>query len=131
MCGNSFEPMKTYRMVPTKLISALAILGIAVIADSCKSSKVKSASTERKIEVLCSGDKYFSNNKFFRANAIGESMDQMTAKKKSMSNARAELASKVNTTVTAVIDNYIFVLLRLFVCGVWLWNARARAPASS
>jgi len=101
------EQMKTNTMSPTKIVYALGILALMVFGYSCKNSKVKSASTERKIEVLCSGDKYFSNNKFFRANAIGESMDQMTAKKKSMSNARAELASKVNTTVTAVIDNYV------------------------
>ena len=99
--------MKIYRMVPTKFIYPLALIALAVVGYSCKSTKVKSADTERKIEVLCSGDKYFSNNKYFRANAIGESLDQMTAKKKSMSNAKAELAAKVNTTVTAVIDNYV------------------------
>lgn len=99
--------MKTHKMSPTKIIYAVGILGLAVFGYSCKSSKVKSADTERKIEVLCSGEKYFSNNKYFRANAIGESQDQMTAKKKSMSNAKAELASKVNTTITGVVDNYV------------------------
>ena len=99
--------MKIYRMVPKKFIYPLALIALAVVGYGCKSTKVKSADTERKIEVLCSGDKYFSNNKYFRANAIGESLDQMTAKKKSMSNAKAELAAKVNTTVTAVIDNYV------------------------
>lgn len=99
--------MKTYKMLSTKFIYPLAILVLAAVGYSCKSSKVKSADTERKIEVLCSGEKYFSNNKYFRANAIGESSDQMTAKKKAMSNAKAELAGKVNTTITAVIDNYV------------------------
>lgn len=34
-------------------------------------------------------------------------MDQATAKKKAMSNARAELASAINTKVKAVVDNYV------------------------
>ena len=43
----------------------------------------------------------------FRANALGESMDQATAKKKAMANARAELASAINTQIKGVIDNYV------------------------
>ena len=45
--------------------------------------------------------------KFFRANAIGESLDQMTAKKKAMSNARAQLATDMNSTMKIVGDNYV------------------------
>ena len=45
--------------------------------------------------------------KFFRANAIGESLDQMTAKKKAMSNARAQLATDMSSTMKVVGDNYV------------------------
>jgi hypothetical protein len=45
--------------------------------------------------------------KFFRANAVGESMDQATSKKKSMSNAKADLASAIQTTIKGTIDNYV------------------------
>ena len=34
-------------------------------------------------------------------------MDQATAKKKALSNARAEMASAINTQVKSVIDNYV------------------------
>ena len=38
--------------------------------------------------------------KIFRANAVGESMDQMTAKKKARSNAQSELAKKLQSIQT-------------------------------
>ncbi len=57
--------------------------------------------------VYCSGTEYFANNEYFRANQVGESLDQATAKKKAMSNARADLASSVETTIKGVIDNYV------------------------
>ncbi len=62
---------------------------------------------ETEVFVHCSGPEYFTNDKVFRANALGESMDQSTAKKKAMSNARQDLASSINTQVKAVIDNYV------------------------
>jgi hypothetical protein len=42
----------------------------------------------------------------FRANSIGESMDQVTSKKKALTNARNELAQSIQTTVKTVTDNY-------------------------
>ena len=85
----------------------IGVLAISILAYACKSSKVAVPAGETKVNVLCSGSDYFSNNKSFRANAIGESRDQGVAKKKSLSNARGELASMINTTVNAVIDNYV------------------------
>ena len=63
-------------------------------------------SGEKEVVVPCSGPDYFTNNKVFRANSIGESMDQVTSKKKALTNARNELAQAINTTVKTVTDNY-------------------------
>jgi hypothetical protein len=91
-------------------IVMLAALVMIFIISGCK-SKEKAASSkdqgETLIEVYCSGPEFQSNNEYFRANQLGESMDQATAKKKAMSNTRADLASAIQTTVKGVIDNYL------------------------
>ena len=91
-------------------IFMLATMAAFIIIGGCK-SKEKVAKVEEQgetlIEVYCSGPEYQSNNEFFRANQVGESVDQATAKKKAQSNARAELASSIETTVKAVVDNYV------------------------
>ena len=79
---------------------------------ACKSKKKAAAvaalpSGETEIKVLCSGPEFFTDNKVFRANALGESMDQATAKKKALANARAQMASDINTQIKGVIDNYV------------------------
>lgn len=75
---------------------------------SCKNKKT---TPKKEGEVLlkqyCTGSDYFSNNKYFRSNAIGESIDQMTARKKALSNAKAKLAGDINTTMKIVGDNYV------------------------
>ena len=94
------------------LLSFGALLLLAFVATplfhSCKSSKkaVKVASGEEKIIVYCSGPEYFTDNKYFRANDVAESANQSMAKRKAMSNARLGLASSIEITVKAVIDNY-------------------------
>lgn len=95
----------------TKTIAIMTTMVLfSFLIDGCK-SKEKVAKVEdqgeKLIEVYCSGPDYQSNNEFFRANQVGESVDQATAKKKAQSNARAELASAIETTVKAVIDNYV------------------------
>ena len=82
---------------------------LAMMMPSCKTSKGITPKDAGEVEVLspCSGSEYQSNAKSFRYSAIGESMDQMTAKKKAMSEARAGLASAINTVVKAVTDNYV------------------------
>jgi len=100
--------MKIYYKITSVLMIA-ALVSVVVIS-GCK-SKEKAASTkdqgETLIEVYCSGPEFQSNNEYFRANQVGESVDQATAKKKAMSNARADLASAIQTRVKAVIDNYV------------------------
>lgn len=83
----------------------MAALLVVPVMQSCKSSK-NTVKGEEEIQVYCSGPEYQSNDKYFRANNIGESTNQSMAKKKAMSNARLDLASSIETRVKAVIDNY-------------------------
>ncbi|MCW5898378.1 MAG: LPP20 family lipoprotein [Flavobacteriales bacterium] len=94
----------------TVLMTALMLSGAMT---ACKSKKKVTEKPDPlpagEVEVIipCSGPEYFTNDKVFRANNLGESMDQATAKKKAMSNARADLAQAINTQVKGVIDNYV------------------------
>ena len=90
--------------------SSLLIFALVGFVMACKTtnSKVKNPPAgEVEVVVLCSGPDYFTTKEFFRSNSIGESEDQVTAKKKALANARAELASSIQTMVKAVTDNYV------------------------
>jgi hypothetical protein len=84
----------------------LLAFGAAFVV-GCKSKEKAPPKGETEVVVPCSGPDYFTTTKFFRANSIGESQDQVTSKKKALANARAELASSIQTTVKAVTDNYV------------------------
>jgi len=96
--------MKVLRQVGLFSLSALLIVG-------CKSKEEVGVTPKEQGEVLleqyCSGEDYFSDKKTFRASAIGESLDQMTSKKKARSNAQSELAKTINSTMQVVGDNYV------------------------
>ncbi|MBS1488797.1 MAG: LPP20 family lipoprotein [Bacteroidetes bacterium] len=85
--------------------SIVAVAFAAALIGGCK-SKQKMPDGEKEIVVPCSGPDFFTTNKVFRANSIGESMDQVTSKKKALTNARNELAQAIQTTVKTVTDNY-------------------------
>ena len=82
-----------------------------VLAVGCKSKEEVGISPKEQGEVLleqyCSGKDFFSDKKTFRASAIGESLDQMTSKKKARSNVQSELAKTINSTMQIVGDNYV------------------------
>ncbi len=85
------------------IVSAMSLMFV-----SCKTAKVVAAdSGEVEVKTPCAGAEFNSNSKALRFSAIGESMDQMTAKKKAMSEARAGLAGAVNTLIKGVTDNYV------------------------
>lgn len=86
--------------------SLMIVTAVALVIGGCKSNKVKTPDGEKEVVVPCSGPDFFTNNKVFRANSIGESMDQVTSKKKALTNARNELAQSIQTTVKTVTDNY-------------------------
>jgi hypothetical protein len=97
--------MKTMKFTSILMMAALSTF---VLISGCKSKeKVAKTPGEELIEVHCSGPEFFANAEYFRANQVGESQDQATAKKKALSNARADLASSVQTTIKGVIDNYV------------------------
>ena len=105
--------MKTTNIKRTASFALTALLLVGGMT-ACKSKKKQAEAAkqnppegETEVKVLCSGPEFFTDNKVFRANALGESMDQATAKKKAMSNARADLAAAINTRVKAVVDNYV------------------------
>ncbi len=83
----------------------LALAGVMIIG--CKSKEKAPPKGETEVVVPCSGPDYFTTAKFFRANSIGESQDQVTSKKKALTNARNELAQAIQTTVKTVTDNYV------------------------
>ncbi len=92
-------------------LSALMLVGGL---SACKSKKkqaeadaAKPPGGETEVKVLCSGPEFFTDDKVFRQNALGESQDQMTSKNKALSAARGLLAADINTQVKRVIDNYV------------------------
>lgn len=88
--------------------STLAILALgAAFMLGCKGKEKQPPKGEVEVVVPCSGPDFFTTNKFFRSNSIGESQDQVTSKKKALTNARAEIAASIQTTVKAVTDNYV------------------------
>ena len=89
----------------------ILVLGILPLLSACSGSKIAAnqANPESEVEVVIprSGPDFFTNKKYFRANSIGESLDQVVSKKKALSNARADLAASVKILVESVVDNYV------------------------
>ncbi len=97
-------------MKNSTLIQYMAFACLGVFAVACKSKKVAADQTpkdEVEVVVPCSGTDYFTTNQAFRSNSSGESMDQVTSKKKALTNARNELAASIQTIVKTVTDNYV------------------------
>jgi hypothetical protein len=92
-------------MKKMRIYSIVAVAFAVALIGGCK-SKQKVPSGEKEVVVPCSGPDFFTTNKVFRSNSIGESMDQVTSKKKALTNARNELAQAIQTTVKTVTDNY-------------------------
>lgn len=93
-----------------KLTYLLLIFAVALFTTNCKSSK-KAAEAEYddgeiQVKLRCSGPEYQSTEGFIRASFFGESNDMAMSKKAAKSNTLAELASKIEVSVKAVIDDY-------------------------
>jgi len=88
----------------------ISIITISLIfaVGGCKSSKklpsVQAGSTE--VSVPLSGKEYSPDKDHFRAKQSGNSIDLAVAKKIALQNARAELATGIQSTMKAVIENY-------------------------
>jgi len=91
-----------------KYILALSFLPLFVACSgSKKAANQPIPASEVEVIIPCSGPDFFTNNKYFRANSIGESLDQVVSKKKALSNARADLAASVKVLIESVVDNYV------------------------
>lgn len=96
-----------------KISTAVFLMFGAIYLTGCggkkQAAKVDTKMPEEEVEVkvLCSGPEFFTDKTAFRANSVGESSDQVTSKKKALANARADLASAINTTIKGTIDNYV------------------------
>jgi hypothetical protein len=85
------------------IVTSFAIVG-------CKSKKKEEAKQpvgEVLVNEYCTGPEFFSDKKTFRANAVGESMDQQTAHNKALIEAKQRLASFISTTIKSTLDNYV------------------------
>ncbi|MEO1055165.1 MAG: hypothetical protein AAFX87_31325 [Bacteroidota bacterium] len=94
-------------MRKSTIIQFFALLMVGAVIYGCKSKKTPTPKGEEEVIVPCSGPDYFTTNKVFRSNSIGESLDQVASKKKALTNARNELAASIQTTVKTVTDNYL------------------------
>ncbi|MFN8351490.1 MAG: hypothetical protein U0U25_08520 [Flavobacteriales bacterium] len=87
--------------------SILAIAGLALLSvPACKSGK-KTTAAGTKVEMPFTGNKYESNNRFFRGTGTGVSVKQNIARSKSDLEAKQQLAAQVGTNVRAVTDQYL------------------------
>lgn len=84
-----------------------AVLLAGSLLSSCGSKEVAVQEGEEIMIIPCSGSEYFTDDETFRANAFGESIDLNTAKSKALSNARAQLATDIQSVMKLVGDNYV------------------------
>lgn len=80
---------------------------ILMASPSCKSKKKPVEPPKGEVEIVLPCTEFKSDKKYFRAYSFGESSDQNVAKKKALSNARAELAAQISTVIKTVGDNYV------------------------
>lgn len=88
-------------------VAAVALMTASLVSCGSKKDVTNNMKNSEVIEIPCSGPDFWSNEDHFRANALGESADLMTAKKRAMSNARAQLAADIESTMKVVGDNYV------------------------
>ena len=91
-----------------RILHSAAILSIAVIGlTACKGKKKTIEPPKGEVEIILPCSEFKSDGEFFRAYSFGESTDANVAKKKASSNAKAELAGQISTTMKVVGDNYV------------------------
>ena len=91
--------MKRINLLGTALLTI-------VVMTSCGSSKPVTQTVQQpavqqdvEINVPCSGPEFQTNKEYFRASSMGLSTDMSIAKKKAMTEARAEIATAINAKV--------------------------------
>jgi len=87
----------------------ILIFIIALFTNACNQihSPGKPPKGEKEVKLPCSGKHFAADKKFFRVNSSGESLDQVTSKKKALSNAKGEMAGAINSTMKILGDNFV------------------------
>ncbi len=89
----------------TTFSTVLLALFVALALPACKSQAGPAGST--KVKQPFSGNKYESNNVWWRSSGMGASSKQNIARGKADSEARSQLASQIGTNMRAVTDQYL------------------------
>lgn len=92
--------MRTFR---TPLYLSLLTLCLAAALPACKST----SPAGEKVKMPFSGNKYESNNRFFRGTGTGVSVKQNIARSKADLDAKNQVAAQVKTNIRAVTDQYL------------------------
>lgn len=93
--------MRLHRLPLLPALLLLALLAVSLPA--CK--RANPAGT--KVDMPFDGNKYESNNRFFRGTGTGVSVKQNIARGKADIDAKNQLAAQVKTNVRAVTDQYL------------------------
>ena len=84
----------------------LPAITLSLLFAACGGSK-EVAAPKGETEIILPCSEFRSDRNTFRAFSSGESLDQAVAKKKALSNVRAELAGMISSTMKVVGDNYV------------------------
>ena len=93
-------------MILRTTLGLFAATTLLLALPGCKGSK-KTTAAGTKVEMPFTGNKYESNNRFFRGTGTGVSIKQNIARSKSDLEAKQQLAAQVGTNVRAVTDQYL------------------------
>lgn len=99
--------MKTKSSISITMFTLIFALAMVLGACNQVHSPGKPPKGEKEVKLPCSGKHFAADKKFFRVNSSGESLDQVTSKKKALSNAKGELAGSINSTMKILGDNFV------------------------
>ncbi len=88
-------------------LGLLTAASLLLAVPGCKGSQKKTTAAGTKVEMPFTGNKYESNNRFFRGTGTGVSVKQNIARSKSDLEAKNQLAGQVGTNIRAVTDQYL------------------------
>ena len=82
---------------------------VVAIQPGCKSKQevAKNEGGFKEIDIPCSGPKFRSDNKYFRADNSAMSQDMSLSREKALTLAKARLASIIETQIKSVTDRYV------------------------
>lgn len=94
-------------MLLRNTLGLLTAASLLLAVPGCKGSQKKTTAAGTKVQMPFTGNKYESNNRFFRGTGMGVSVKQNIARSKSDLEAKNQLAGQVGTKLRAVTDQYL------------------------